>query len=105
MEKSDCELCKLVPTTRWYEEYEGAPRFVILDCDSCDVPMAVLREHRARVETWEREVIERRLGAVAERVFPQGWFFDDHMRQIPDHYHMHARPLPGTFGPTTRPRR
>jgi len=23
-----------------------------------------------------------------------GWYFDDHMRQIPDHYHLHARPYP-----------
>ncbi|MCX8071310.1 MAG: hypothetical protein N3C12_02495 [Candidatus Binatia bacterium] len=89
-----CELCILVPTTRWYREYDGPVPFAILDCDSCDVPMAVLREHKATVEPWERAIIEAALRKVADELFPQGWFFDDHMRQIPDHYHIHARPLP-----------
>lgn len=89
-----CELCLLVPHTPWYGVYETAVRFVILECDSCEVPMAVLREHRAQVEPWERAVIENALANVAERLFPRGWFFDDRMRQIPDHYHIHARPLP-----------
>ncbi len=94
MKAPDCELCVLTPSTRWYGEYERPVGFVILDCDSCDVPMAVLREHRAVVQPWERAVIEAALRAVADKLFPGGWFFDDHMRQIPSHYHAHARPLP-----------
>jgi len=66
----------------------------ILDCDSCDVPMAVLGVHRARPTEPESEVLRRELAAVADRLYPHGWFFDDHMRQIPDHYHLHARPYP-----------
>jgi hypothetical protein len=38
--------------------------------------------------------MQRALAAVADERFPHGWFFDDHMRQIPDHYHLHARPYP-----------
>ena len=34
------------------------------------------------------------LGRIADAKYPHGWFFDDHMRQIPDHYHLHARPYP-----------
>jgi len=39
-------------------------------------------------------VMRERLAAIANRLYPDGWFFDDHMRQIPDHYHLHARPFP-----------
>lgn len=56
--------------------------------------MAVLGAHRARPTQAEAEILRRELTAIADRLFPQGWFFDDHMRQIPDHYHLHARPLP-----------
>ncbi|GBD25419.1 hypothetical protein HRbin30_00738 [bacterium HR30] len=104
MDKQACELCVLTPSTRWYAEYNEPLRFVIIDCDSCDVPMAVLREHRATVQPWERGIIESALRDVADQRFPQGWFFDDHMRQIPDHYHIHARPLP-SWAPSNRARK
>lgn len=89
-----CELCDLAPTTTWYARFEEPFRFVILDCDSCDVPMAVLGEHRRNPYDEERAVLQRELGKIADAKFPQGWFFDDHMRQIPEHYHVHARPYP-----------
>ena len=89
-----CELCELARTTTWYAEFEEPFRFAILDCDSCDVPMAVLGEHRAAPTPEEREVLCRELARIADGKFAQGWFFDDHMRQIPDHYHLHARPYP-----------
>lgn len=87
-----CELCELARTTTWHAELDEPFRFAILDCDSCDVPMAVLGEHRVRPTEEEAAVIREALAAVADRLFPRGWFFDDHMRQIPDHYHIHARP-------------
>jgi hypothetical protein len=89
-----CELCQLARTTTWYAEFDKPFRFAILDCDSCDVPMAVLGEHRKVVTQAERKVLERELGKVASTKYPRGWFFDDHMRQIPEHYHVHARPHP-----------
>jgi hypothetical protein len=89
-----CELCELARTTPWYAEVREPFAFTILDCDSCDVPMAVLGAHRARATDEERELMQRELGRVAESKYPEGWFFDDHMRQIPDHYHLHARPYP-----------
>jgi len=91
---ADCELCQLARTTTWYAELDEPVRFAILDCDSCDVPMAVLGEHRKAPTPTEREVLERELGKIADKKYPRGWFFDDHMRQIPDHYHVHARPYP-----------
>ena len=81
-------------TTAWYAEFDEPFRFTILDCDSCDVPMAVLGAHRRQVSAHESEVIRAALTRIADQKYPQGWFFDDHMRQIPDHYHIHARPRP-----------
>jgi hypothetical protein len=86
-----CELCELAPLTRRHAEFDVPFRFVIVDCDSCDVPMAVLGEHRARPTGEEKAVMQRALAQVADALLPRGWFFDDHMRQIPDHYHLHAR--------------
>jgi hypothetical protein len=89
-----CELCELARTTTWYAQHEDPFRFTLLDCDSCDVPMAVLGEHRAVPSDAERAVMQQVLGRLADEKYPHGWFFDDHMRQIPDHYHLHARPYP-----------
>ena len=89
-----CELCELARTTRWYAEFDTPFRFAILDCDSCDVPMAVLGDHRAAPTDDERAAMQAELTKIADPMYPNGWFFDDHMRQIPDHYHLHARPVP-----------
>ncbi len=78
----------------WYAEHNAPFRFVVLDCDSCDVPMAVLGAHRAVITPAERAVIQAALAQIADTKYPHGWYFDDHMRQIPDHYHLHARPYP-----------
>jgi hypothetical protein len=94
-----CELCSLARTTHWYAEFEQPFRFAILECDSCDVPMAVLGAHRKAPTAEERAVLERELRRVADEKYPGGWFFDDHMRQIPDHYHLHARPIPSWARP------
>jgi len=89
-----CELCELARTTTWYVVYDEPVRFTILDCDSCDVPMAVLGAHRATPTSEERVAMHAALGSLADRKYPRGWYLDDHMRQIPDHYHVHARPYP-----------
>ena len=100
-----CELCELARTTRWYATFEVPFRFAILDCDSCDVPMAVLGAHRSVPTQAEREVLRQALDEIAAEKYPGGWFFDDHMRQIPDHYHLHARPYPAWIPPALRRRR
>ena len=89
-----CELCELAPMTPWHTRFDEPFRFAILDCDSCDVPMAVLGDHRARPSDEEKSFMQASMKKIADDLFPQGWFFDDHMRQIPDHYHLHARPYP-----------
>jgi hypothetical protein len=39
-----------------------------------------------------------RLGEVVEVHFEYTHYVDDNMRNIPDHYHAHARPQGGFFG-------
>ena len=41
-----CELCELRDYTQHYCQFVHPFKFAILDCDSCDTPMAVLGEHR-----------------------------------------------------------
>lgn len=89
-----CELCGLRRTTTWYEVHAAPLPFAILNCDSCAVPMAVLGAHRATPTAAERRRLQAALAGIADAKYPGGWFFDDHMRQIPDHYHLHARPYP-----------
>ena len=91
-----CDLCELAHYTQWYAEFAWPVRFTILDCDACDVPIAVLGEHRVDVSPADVAFMEAALHLVAERKytgkFPK-WTFDHVMRQIPDHYHFHVRPL------------
>ncbi len=94
MSGSDCELCELIRSTQWYAEFEEPIRFTILDCDSCDTPMAVIGDHKRELSASESEVVRAELTKIADAKYPQGWVFDDKMRQIPDHYHVHARPYP-----------
>lgn len=91
-----CDLCVLTPYTQWYAEFQYPFRFTILDCDSCDVPIIVLGEHRVDVTPGEVAYMEKALALVAEQKFAgkfPKWIFDHKMRQIPDHYHFHVRPL------------
>ena len=91
-----CDLCEMAHYTQWYAEFLAPFRFTILDCDSCEVPIAVLGEHRIDVNPEEVTFMEDALNMVAEQKytgkFPK-WMFDHNMRQIPNHYHFHVRPL------------
>ena len=66
---------------------------------------ANVRAHRRLgcrpMDRWEadRAAMLAELGAVAAREYPEGFWFDPVMRQIPDHFHCHARPKDGFFGP------
>lgn len=85
-----CDLCEAaVITTRYYED----ETCWIGDCEICLVPMVVWREHDADPPDEVRAHLFAMLSQVAEREFADtSWRIDDHMRNIPDHYHAHARP-------------
>ena len=86
----DCELCQAaVITTRYVED----DLCWIADCEICLVPMVVWRNHDATPPEDLKRQLHERLAAVADRELGVGqWTIDDHMRNIPDHYHAHARP-------------
>jgi len=85
-----CELCEAaVITTRYFED----DVCWIADCEICVVPMVVWREHDVAPPPEVKSRLLESLGAVADQEFGVGnWKVDDHMRNIPDHYHAHALP-------------
>jgi hypothetical protein len=85
-----CDLCEAAVITTRYLENELC---WIGDCEICQVPMVVWREHGANPSRELKEQMRRYLAMVADQELGEGiWTFDDHMRNIPDHYHAHARP-------------
>jgi len=89
-----CPICRAERITTWYHEDDVC---WIADCEICATPMVVWRWHGTDVPADHRDHMARRLAEVADRVF-DGHYVDDHMRNIPDHWHAHARPVGGFFG-------
>src|SRR5438105_552045 len=89
-----CELCELRDYTQRYCDFVHPFRFTILDCDSCDTPMAVLGEHRVTPTNDERQFMIDVLSTIARAKYGgERFVIDGVMRQIPDHCHIHARPM------------
>ncbi|MGC1419063.1 MAG: hypothetical protein WA786_02940 [Acidimicrobiales bacterium] len=87
---STCDLCEAAVITTRYLENELC---WIGDCEICLVPMVVWRQHDPSPPDELKELMRQSLSTVADGVFGAGdWKYDDHMRNIPDHYHAHARP-------------
>lgn len=86
----DCELCAgAVVTTRYFDN----DLCWIGDCEVCLVPMVVWREHGSAPPAVLKSAMHDLLSVVADGELGVGnWTIDDHMRNIPDHYHAHARP-------------
>jgi hypothetical protein len=64
----------------------------VADCEICDVPMVVWRRHGAEPPAEEVDAMIDHLTRVATERFGAGGFTVDRvMRQIPDHFHAHAR--------------
>ena len=84
-----CELCEAARFTTWYYEDDLC---WVADCEVCDVPMVVWREHGASPPEESLDLMIGHLTRVAtERFGPEGFRVDAVMRQIPDHFHAHAR--------------
>jgi hypothetical protein len=58
-----CLLCTLEARTRWYTE---TPQWVILQCDTCGVPMAVWRAHTEAIPEAEKAAMLAELARVAD---------------------------------------
>jgi len=89
-----CELCRAARITPWYHEDEVC---WIAECEICAVPMVVWRWHGTAPPAADLEQMQRALREVAAREIAEFWV-DEHMRNIPDHWHAHARPRGGFFG-------
>src|ERR1044072_1916705 len=89
-----CDLCRAKKITPWYHEDDGG---WIAELDVCETPMVVWRRHGTQPPPAARAHMLARLGEVATQRVGEYWV-DDHMRNIPDHFHAHARPKGGFFG-------
>jgi hypothetical protein len=89
-----CQLCRAARITPWFHEDEIC---WIAECEICAVPMVVWRWHGTAPPALELEHMHEALRSVAAREVGEFWM-DDHMRNIPDHWHAHARPQGGFFG-------
>ena len=90
-----CDLCEEARLTEWFHEDGDC---WIAECEICAVPMVVWRNHDNRPSDEVKAVLHERLAAVVATHFEFEHYVDDNMRNIPDHYHAHARPRGGFFG-------
>jgi hypothetical protein len=90
-----CDLCLAARLTPWYYEDDVC---WIAECGICAVPMVVWRWHGTEPPASEVAYMRERLREVATARLGAFWI-DDYMRNIPDHWHAHARPQGGFFGP------
>lgn len=85
----ECELCRADRFTHWYHEDEHC---WVADCEVCSVPMVVWNDHGIEPDA---DVVEHLLTCLAtaagERFGHGDWKIDRTMRQVPTHFHAHAR--------------
>lgn len=90
----DCDLCRALKLTPWFWEDEIC---WIAECEICETPMVVWRYHGTAPPAEHVAHMRERLTEIATAQLGEFWV-DGHMRNIPDHYHAHARPKDGFFG-------
>ena len=84
-----CELCVLNNKTNIHIENEF---FIIMDCDSCFVPMIVWKNHTMSIPEPDVNMMEIFLTECAEQFYDGTPFFiDKKQRAVLDHLHWHAR--------------
>ncbi len=92
---ADCDLCEAARITPWYHEDDIC---WIAECEICAVPMVVWRRHGKEPSAADLEHMLDQLGRIAAEQLTVEHYVDDNMRNIPDHFHAHARPRGGFFG-------
>ena len=82
-------MCQAARITTWHHEDEVC---WVADCEICDVPMVVWARHGRVPPDPDLAHMLAALDRVATERFGEGGFSIDRvMRQIPDHFHAHAR--------------
>lgn len=85
---SGCDLCEAARLTEWFHEDELC---WIAECEVCSVPMVVWKVHDPHPSDEVKERLHATLRRVVDELFVDEIYIDDNMRNIPDHYHAHAR--------------
>eukprot|EP00750_Incisomonas_marina_P028907 INCI7003.3.p1 GENE.INCI7003.3~~INCI7003.3.p1 ORF type:complete len:258 (+),score=40.38 INCI7003.3:266-1039(+) len=62
--RGKCDLCRLEKRTAWLDDSD--PRFVVIECDQCDLPMAVWRTHQMRISPKDNRDMETALLRIAQ---------------------------------------
>jgi len=86
--EQNCELCEAARLTEWFFEDDHC---WVAECEACCVPMVVWKHHDAQPDESTRSHLLAVLSRVVSEHFDYEPFIDDNMRNIPDHYHAHAR--------------
>jgi hypothetical protein len=89
-------LCDAERITPWLYEDE---RCWVAECLVCRTPMVVWRNHGLPEARTEQDLLDVLRDVAAERWGSGGYWIDGIRRRIPDHWHAHARPEGGFFGP------
>ncbi len=90
-----CDLCEEARITEWFYEDDDC---WIAECEVCSVPMVVWRNHDNKPDDTVKAMLHAKLAVVVETHFTFEHYVDDNMRNIPDHYHAHARPRGAFYG-------
>lgn len=86
---AECELCRADRFTHWYAVTADG---WVADCEVCSVPMVVWWDHGPEAPAPVREELFAALAVAADDRFGAGnWQLDTTMRQVPEHFHAHAR--------------
>lgn len=85
---AECDLCEAARLSEWFHEDEIC---WIAECEVCSVPMVVWRVHDPNPPEGVKQRLHALLRAVVSEHFVDEIYIDDNMRNIPDHYHAHAR--------------
>lgn len=80
--KRKCRLCDVNPA-----EKDLGLFYLIEKCDTCKIPIIVLKEHRKDLNEEESAEFKRLL----EKEFPEYKSRGIGMRTIPDHWHEHLK--------------
>jgi hypothetical protein len=87
--QAGCELCEAARFTPWYHEDDVC---WVAECEACSVPMVVWNGHGNEPPDEARQHMLASLERVATELYGEdGYRVDPVMRQIPDHFHAHAR--------------
>ncbi len=86
----ECSLCTLHDKREIYKE---TWEFIIIECASCAVPMAVWKKHTMELTEDEEDAMLKALKKVGNELYrPWKYYIDKKQNSVFDHIHWHARP-------------